>query len=85
MSKRISQEIKDKVIQKIKEEGLSVPQAAEEFGLARNTVYTWVSPSKNTKADPGILEISRLRRENMELKQIVGGMMLSTERGKKNR
>jgi len=85
MSRSISQEIKDKVIKKIKDDGLSVAKAAEEFGLSRNTIYGWVSPARNAKADPGIMEIGRLRRENMELKQIIGAMMLSTERGKKNR
>lgn len=58
-------------------------QAAEEFGLSRNTIYGWVSPGRNSKADPGIMELSRLRRENAELKQIIGGMTLSTEREKK--
>lgn len=84
MSRNISQEIKDKVIKKIKDEGLTVAQASDEFGLSRNTIYGWVSPGRNIKADPGIMEISRLRRENAELKQIIGGMTLSTERGKKN-
>jgi transposase-like protein len=85
MSRVISPEIREKILKKIKDEGLTVAKAAEEFGLSRNTIYGWVSPARNTKADPGIMEISRLRRENMELKQIIGAMMLSTERGKKNR
>ena len=84
MSRIISQEIKDKVIKKIKDDGLTVAQAAEEFGLSKNTIYGWVSPGRSAQADPGIMEISRLRRENAELKQIIGGMMLTTERGKKN-
>lgn len=84
MSRIISQEIKDRVIKKIKDEGLTVAQAAEEFSLSRNTIYGWVSPGRSAKADPGVMEISHLRRENAELKQIIGGMTLSTERGKKN-
>lgn len=84
MSKIISQEIKDRVIKKIRDEGFSVAQASAEFGLSKNTIYGWVSPARNAKADPGIMELSRLRRENNELKQIIGGIMLSAERGKKN-
>ena len=84
MSNKISNEIKDRVINKIKSEGLSVPQAAEEFGLSRNTIYGWVSLKSGTKSDPGIMEISRLRRENNELKQIIGLLTLESERGKKN-
>jgi transposase-like protein len=85
MSKKISLAIKDKIISKIKDEGLSVAQAASEFGLSANTIYGWVSPARNSKADPSIMELSRLRRENAELKQIIGGLTLDTERGKKNR
>ena len=33
MAKKISQEIKDKIVDKIKSEGLSVAQAAREFGV----------------------------------------------------
>jgi transposase-like protein len=84
MSKKISLEIKDKVISKIKDEGLSVAQASAEFGLSPNTIYGWVSPARNSKADPAIMELSKLRRENAELKQIIGGIMLNSERGKKN-
>ena len=40
---------------------------------------------KKAVGDPSILEISRLRKENNELKQIIGGLSLNMERGKKNR
>lgn len=85
MPNKISAEIKERVIAKIKNEGLSVPQAAEEFGLSRNTIYGWVSPRNGSRSDPGIMEMSRLRRENNELKQIIGLLTLESERGKKNR
>jgi len=85
MPNKISDEIKERVIAKIKNDGLSVPQAAEEFGLSRNTIYGWVAPRNGSRSDPGILEMSRLRRENNELKQIIGLLTLESERGKKNR
>lgn len=85
MANRISSEIKERVIAKIKSAGLSVSQAAEEFGLSRNTIYGWVAPRTGSRADPGIMEMSRLKRENNELKQIIGLLTLESERGKKNR
>lgn len=39
MAKRISQEIKDKIVEKIKNDGLSAGQAAKEFGISANTIY----------------------------------------------
>lgn len=82
MSKRISEDVKQKIVERIRSEGLSVPRAAEEFGLSRNTIYHWIGAK--TEGEPSIMEISKLRRENAELKQIIGGLTLSMERGKKN-
>ena len=82
MSKRISEEIKQKIIERIRNEGLSVPKASEEFGISRNAIYNWIGAK--AKGEPSILEISKLRKENAELKQIIGGLTLNMERGKKN-
>ena len=83
MAKRIDQELKGRIIEKLKGEGLSVRQASTEFGLSPNTIYGWLG----TKAggEPSALEIAKLRRENNELRQIIGGLTLGLERGKKNR
>jgi len=82
MSKRISEDIKQKIIERIRSEGLSVPRASEEFGLSKNTIYSWIG--SKVKGEPSIIEISKLKKENQELKQIIGGLTLSMERGKKN-
>ncbi|PJA08455.1 hypothetical protein COX69_02325 [Candidatus Falkowbacteria bacterium CG_4_10_14_0_2_um_filter_48_10] len=83
MSKRISEEIKRKIIERIRNEGLSVPKASEEFGISRNAIYHWIGTK--AKGEPSILEIAKLKKENSELKQIIGGLTLNMERGKKNR
>ena len=83
MSKRISEEIKRKIVDRIRNEGLSVPQAATEFGLSRNTIYHWIG--SKAEGEPSILELAKLKKENAELKQIIGGLTLDMERGKKNR
>lgn len=82
MSKLIDQSLKDRVIEKLKSEGLTVVQAAVEFGIPKNTIYGWLR--KKAVGDPSVLEISRLRRENRELKEIIGAFALDTERRKKN-
>jgi transposase len=83
MSKRINEEIKRKIIERIRNEGLSVPKASAEFGLSRNTIYNWIGAK--TEGEPSILEIAKLKKENAELKQIIGGLTLDMERGKKNK
>lgn len=83
MSKRINEETKQIIIEKIRSEGLSVPKASEEFGLSKNTIYSWIGTK--AKGEPSILEMAKVKRENAELKQIIGGLTLNMERGKKNR
>lgn len=83
MSKRISEGIKKKIIERIRSEGLSVPEAAEEFGLSRNTIYNWIGA--RAEGQPSVLEIAKLKKENAQLKHIIGGLTLDMERGKKNR
>jgi transposase len=82
MAKSVDQALKDRIIDKLKSEGLSVNQAAAEFGVPRNTIYGW--PNKKAGGDPTVLEVARLRRENKELKEIIGALALDTERRKKS-
>lgn len=82
MSKRINEQTKQLIVNKIRNEGLSVPQAADEFGVSRNAIYNWIGAK--AKGEPSILELSRLKKENDQLKQIIGGLALEKERGKKN-
>lgn len=56
-------------------------QASVEFGVSKNTIYGWLHSKAG--GDPSTLEISKLRRENKELKEIIGALALDTERRKK--
>ena len=78
----INPELREQIIAKIKNEGLTVAQAAREFEIKAKAIYGWIG--KQGRIDPGALEVSRLRRENNDLKQIIGALMLNSERGKKN-
>lgn len=82
MARLTDQNLKNRIIDKLKSEGLTVMQAQAEFGVPKNTIYGWLR--KKADGDPGALEISRLRRENRELKEIIGTLALDSERRKKN-
>jgi transposase-like protein len=83
MYKKIEPQIKERIINKIKDEGLSVRDASKEFGISTNAIYNWIGAKG--RSDPGVLEMSKLKRENETLKQIIGQLLLDGERGKKNR
>jgi transposase-like protein len=71
---RISKEMKDQIINRIKNEGVSVKQAADEHGVKAKTIYSWLG----TKAQGtvSILEHNKLKKENTQLKQLIGDITL---------
>lgn len=82
---RISKEIKDETIERIKNKGISVAQAAQEVGVAPATIYSWLG----TKARGSVsaLAYSKLKKENDELKRLIGELTIrmSTEAKKGSR
>lgn len=77
----VSQEVRDQILKRIREEGVSVAQAAEEHGIKSRVIYQWIS--KGVTAPPSILEIARLRRENQALKEVIGELTLEMSLAKK--
>ena len=67
---KVSPEVKAQILKRIKEEGVTVTQAAEEHGLSNQTIYGWIA--KGVTAPPSVLELSRLKRENQTLHEIIG-------------
>ncbi len=84
MFKPISKDVRDQVLARVKEGKEKVSIIAEQFGISSKTVYGWLS-----KGVDGInrdqLEINRLKRDNAQLKQIIGELMFEKSRGKKDR
>lgn len=82
MARKIEQEIRDKIVDKIKNDGMSATKAAQEFGISANTIYSWLGKGK---IGSDTLEIGKLKRENQQLKMIIAELMLDSSKGKKNR
>jgi len=76
-------ELKEEIINKIKSEGITAVEAAKRYGIDVNNIYRWVS-SGIAGAKGSLFEVNRLKRENRELKQIIGQMLFESQRGKKN-
>ena len=82
MSTRIASELKEQILNRIRTEGVSAAQAAREHGISPVTVYAWLR--RSTVLPSNILQVNKLRRENEELKRLLGQAMLMNERSKKN-
>jgi len=82
MAKHISAAVKDAVLADIKN-GMKVSEASVKHGVTDNTIYSWLkSQADNTGTSS--LEVARLRRENVELKEIIGLFALEKKRAEKN-
>ena len=81
MFKRVPLETKNEILSKVKS-GQTVLDIAKLYAISSKTIYVWLR--NETRPDISVLEYNRLKKENEELKRIVGIITLELERGKKN-
>lgn len=84
MGKHIDQTTKDLVIATIKQDGITVLEAADKFKVSTKAIYRWLALSSDN-GHTSILEMNKLRRDNQHLKEIIGMLVLDQEKTKKNR
>ncbi len=77
----VAKEIKDQILKRIKDDGIPVSQVAQEHGLRPKLIYGWIA--KGVTANPSLLEISKLKRENQALKELIGELTLEASLVKK--
>jgi transposase len=71
---KIAKEIKDEIINKLKHDGLSVNEAATQYGISNRTIYAWLGIK--AKGTVSLLEFNRIKKENDQLKQLIGDITL---------
>lgn len=74
MFKPIAQDIKDQIISRIKNNGEAVSKLSSEYNVSVKTIYGWLR--KQSEKGVSVLELSRLKRENKLLLEIVGRLTL---------
>lgn len=81
MFKKVPIQTKEEILLKIKN-GAKVLETASQYGISSKTIYTWLK--NQVRPVISIIEYNRLKRDNEELKRIIGLITLELERGKKN-
>lgn len=71
---RISNEIKQEVIGKMKHDGVPVSQLAESYGISTATIYKWLG--NQAKGSVSLLAHNKLKKENQQLKEIIGELTI---------
>jgi transposase-like protein len=80
---RIAREVREQILNRVKNEGISVTDAATEHGVNPTTIYEWLKDGAESGASA--LEVAKLRRENQELKLLVADMLLKLSEAQKKK
>ena len=82
MGKHVDKATKEQLLLEIKN-GMKVADAGTKYAVTPTTIYGWMkAQSDNTGTSS--LEIAKLRKENQELRELVGYFALEKKRGEKN-
>ena len=66
----IPKETKEQILNRIKNEGISVPQAAKDAGISDATIYTWLG--RTSQGHNNNTEVLRLQRELQGAYELLG-------------
>lgn len=77
---KITAELKDEILGKVKL-GESVSSLSRHYDISDKTIYRWLKEGVHT--DVSLYEYTRMRRENQQLKEIVGVLTFEFEKLKK--
>lgn len=74
----IPKDVKEQILNRIKNEGALVADLARDHGISETTIYGWLK--KGSTPSVNFLEYARLKRENQLLLQLVGRLNLEKEK-----
>lgn len=81
MAQYVSDDKKQEIIRKVRDEGKKVSELATEYGVSAKSIYTWLRDG--VKGDNSALEIARLKRETEMLYGLLGKLTAEASRSKK--
>ena len=80
---KIAPELKEQIINRIKNEGVSVTEAAKDHGISDVTIYSWIA--KKVDGVPTLAENIKLKRQVDQLFTLVGEMTLKLSESQKKK
>jgi len=78
----IAKEVKEEILSKVKT-GEGVSSLSEKYGVSTKTIYNWLRGK--TVNQVSWMEHIRLKKENQQLKEIIGFLSLELEKSKKKK
>lgn len=80
---KVAPEVRQQLLDRIKNEGVSVAEVAKDAGVSETTVYGWLG--RGADSVPSVLELAKLKRENKELLELVGELTLKLSTAQKKK
>ena len=81
MAQYVSNDIKQKIIAAVRDDGKKVSELAAEHGVSTKAIYNWLRAG--VSGDSSALQIARLQRENSMLYGLLGKLTAEATRPKK--
>jgi transposase-like protein len=78
---RVPADVKADILKRVKEEGVSVPQAAKDAGIHETTIYGWME--SGAMGAPSWSEFNRLQKQCKELYEVVGELTVKLSQAQK--
>lgn len=80
---RIAPDLKEQILNRIKNDGVTVVQAAKDHGIPESTISTWIA--RKVEGQPTLGEVIKLKKENDQLKQLIGEITLKLSETQKKK
>jgi transposase-like protein len=80
---RVAPDLKEQILGRIKNDGLTIKKASEEHGIPESTIATWLA--KRVEGQPSLGDIIKLKRENDQLKLLLGEITLKLSETQKKK
>ena len=77
----IPKDIKQQILSRIKNDGISVIQASKDHGVSPKTIYNWLN--RQLEKTPSYREYSALKQQNKQLIMLIGQLTLEINKLKK--
>lgn len=82
MKHRVPKEIKEEILTKVRD-GERVAAVAEQYAISSKTIYNWLRQDSGEEV-VSVLQYNKLKRENEELKRLIGELTLNMHQQKKS-
>ena len=81
MSTRINKELKEQILERVTNQGVSVSQAAKDHGVTTRIIYKWMEGAANKVITPR--EHRKVVKENQMLKALLGELTVKLSTSQK--